>query len=294
MQSMTGFAATEVVDAGATRTWEVRSVNARGLDIRMRLPEGSEALEAGLRKAISGRIARGNVSLALRVKSGVLGSGAHLNPEALAATLAALRAVTDAADAAGVPWTPSTPAQILQTRGVMDSAPEATELPATKALLAEAADLLEAFVAMRLAEGAALREILTAQVDAIEALTAQATALREARADHMAQTHRTALARLVGEADKLDADRLSQDVATLLVKHDVTEELDRLRAHIAAARDLLAATGPIGRKLDFLTQEFNREANTLCSKAQFAELTSIGLELKTVIDQVREQVQNVE
>lgn len=294
MQSMTGFAATEVAGPEQSRTWEVRSVNARGLDIRMRLPEGSEALEAGLRKAIAARIARGNVSLALRVKP--LGGtvGTRVNPEALAATLGALGAVEAKAREAGVTLAPTSAAQILQTRGVIDSASEAQDLPDTKALLAEAEALLVAFVAMRRAEGAALRDVLSAQVDAIEDLTGAATALREARGDHMAAAHAAAMARLVGEAEALDAARLSQDVATLLVKADITEELDRLRAHIAAARDLLAFEGPIGRKLDFLTQEFNREANTLCSKAQFAELTAIGLELKTVIDQVREQVQNVE
>jgi len=147
---------------------------------------------------------------------------------------------------------------------------------------------------MRRSEGAALAAVIAGQLDRIAALTAEAADLAEARKDAMAETLRQNLARVMETAETADPDRVAQELALIAVKTDVTEELDRLVAHVAAARTLLAEDGPVGRKLDFLTQEFNREANTLCSKAQSAELTRAGLDLKATIDQMREQVQNVE
>ncbi|MFN4170732.1 MAG: endoribonuclease YicC domain-containing protein, partial [Pseudorhodobacter sp.] len=162
------------------------------------------------------------------------------------------------------------------------------------ALLADLPALLAEFNASRAAEGAALHAVIAAQLDRVEALTDAAAVAAEARRDSAAQTLRDALARVMEAADGMDPARLAQELALIAVKSDVTEELDRLRAHIAAARALLADADPVGRRFDFLMQEFMREANTLCSKAQSQGLTAIGLDLKTVIDQMREQVQNVE
>ena len=147
---------------------------------------------------------------------------------------------------------------------------------------------------MREEEGTALARILGDQLTMVEALVAQAAELAEARRGLMAETLRANLARVMENADGADPDRVAQELALIAVKSDVTEEIDRLRAHVAAARALLDKGGPVGRKLDFLMQEFNREANTLCSKAQNSELTAVGLDLKAVIDQMREQVQNIE
>ena len=154
--------------------------------------------------------------------------------------------------------------------------------------------MVERFLAMRVSEGAAMFTVLSGQLNEIETLVGAAAGLLEARRAELATNLRTALARVMENADGVDENRLAQELAVLAVKTDVTEEIDRLNAHIVAARDLLAKGGPLGRKLDFLSQEFNREANTLCSKAQSKDLTRIGLDLKTVIDQMREQVQNVE
>jgi uncharacterized protein (TIGR00255 family) len=159
------------------------------------------------------------------------------------------------------------------------------------------ADLKTAIVSFRdarAAEGAALKGILTEQIKEIERLCQAAVAVLEDRRDHVAETLRSNVARILDNADGVDEARIAQELALIAVKADVAEELDRLGAHVTAAHELLAADGPMGRKFDFLTQEFNREANTLCSKANFTALTSIGLDLKTVIDQMREQVQNVE
>jgi uncharacterized protein (TIGR00255 family) len=190
---------------------------------------------------------------------------------------------------------PASAADVLAQRGVLAAGePETDSAPLLAALKDDFESLLEAFGAARSAEGASLGAILAGQVDRIAALAQEARSLAEARRDQAATALREALARLLENAEGIDEARVAQELALLAVKQDVTEELDRLDAHVVAARTLLAEEGPVGRKLDFLMQEFNREANTLCSKAQSAALTRLGLDLKVTIDQMREQVQNVE
>jgi len=162
------------------------------------------------------------------------------------------------------------------------------------AIKGEFAGLISAFIGMRADEGTALAKVLGEQLGHVGDLTRQAADLAEARKDTMAAALKVNLARVMDNADGADPARVAQELAMIAVKSDVTEEIDRLHTHVGAARDLLAAGGTVGRKLDFLMQEFNREANTLCSKAQSSELTAVGLELKAVIDQMREQVQNIE
>nr|WP_038651535.1 YicC/YloC family endoribonuclease [Roseibacterium elongatum] len=289
---MTGYAAREGGDGAMGWSWELRSVNARGLDIRLRLPEGLGAIEAPLRKMLSARLSRGSVALGLRLaRSGLPGAGGP-SAEALDHALHALAQIRVAAEARGMPLADPSAADILSLRGVGDSA-DGAGLPSADRLLADATPLIDAFVEMRRTEGAALAGVLAAQIDQIADLTEQAAKAAAARTETQVDTFRANLAKLV-EASDLDEARLAQELALLAVKSDVTEEIDRLRAHIAAARALLAGGGPVGRKLDFLMQEFNREANTLCSKSGDAALTAIGLDLKLAIDQTREQVQNVE
>ena len=190
---------------------------------------------------------------------------------------------------------PAHAADVLAVRGVLDtSAVEIDTAPLRAAILADLPPLLADFAAMRAAEGAALHAVIAGQLDTLARLTAEAATEASARRAAASTTLREALARVLANAEGVDEVRLAQELALIAVKNDVTEELDRLTAHIAAARALLADTAPVGRKFDFLMQEFMREANTLCSKAQSLALTRIGLDLKTVIDQMREQVQNVE
>ncbi|MCR8726340.1 YicC/YloC family endoribonuclease [Frigidibacter sp. ROC022] len=292
---MTGFAGARGAIEGWDWVWDLRAVNGRGLDLRLRLPDWVEGLEAGVRRALQGRIARGSVTLSLRLTRRAGVATARLDPEALAAAVAALAEVEAAAEAAGVTLQHSTGAEVLALRGVMEAGGDDAAPPElVKALLDDLPGLLDAFQAMRRTEGAALARVLTAQLDQIAALTAEAAGLAEARRDEVAETLRTNLARVLDNSSGADPDRVAQELALLAVKADVTEEIDRLTAHVAAARALLSAPGPVGRKLDFLTQEFLREANTLCSKSGSAPLTRVGLDLKAVIDQMREQVQNVE
>ncbi|MDG4648366.1 YicC family protein [Roseibacterium sp. SDUM158017] len=289
---MTGYATAEGSAPGLRWTWEIRSVNARGLDIRLRLPDGLGALEAPLRKRLSDRLARGSLSVSLRTTRSEDATATGVDAAALEAALAALTQIRAAAEARGMAMAHPSPADILALRGMADST-AAPELPEAEALLAEADALIDAFAAMRLAEGRTLAQVLSAQIERIAALTEAAGTAAEARAVSQAETFRANVRKILDTAD-LDEGRVAQELALLAVKSDVTEELDRLRAHVGAVRDLLAAGGPVGRKLDFLMQEFNREANTLCSKSGDAALTAIGLDLKLAIDQTREQVQNVE
>ncbi len=295
--SMTGFAAARGAGVGYSWAWDIRSVNGKGLDLRLRVPDWIDGLELAVRAELGRAMARGNVSLTLKVtRDGAEGEAAlRVNAAVLGAVLAALKAVEDAAMAQGVTLAQATAADVLATRGVMDfSSVDDDTTPLRAALMADLPALLADFAAMRAGEGLALHGVIGAQLDQIARLTRAAGVEAAVRRDAAGPALRDALARVIANADGVDATRLAQELALLAVKADVQEELDRLSAHVDAARLLLADAGPVGRKLDFLMQEFMREANTLCSKAQSLALTRVGLDLKTVIDQMREQVQNVE
>ncbi|MEM9973799.1 MAG: YicC/YloC family endoribonuclease [Pseudomonadota bacterium] len=294
-QSMTGFASAEGAAEGWRWSWDLRSVNGRGLDLRLRVPDWIEGLDAPLRAALGKVAKRGNITLSLRVSREASGSPTALDPDALARAVDMLGAAERAAEAGGVTLRQSSAAELLSLRGVFEAGPGETDTgPLRAALLADLQGLIAAFETARRAEGAALEQVITGQVDAIAAGVADAREILGARAEHMRGALAEALARVTEAAEGVSAERVAQELALIAVKADVAEELDRLDAHVAAARDLLAGPGPKGRKLDFLTQEFNREANTLCAKAQHAELSRTGLDLKHTIDQMREQVQNVE
>ncbi|MDZ4094942.1 MAG: YicC/YloC family endoribonuclease [Paracoccaceae bacterium] len=294
--SMTGFAAGRGQSGVYGWAWDIRSVNGKGFDLRLRLPEWVDGLEVPLRAAIGQGVARGNVSLTLKITREAAGEAAlRVNTDVLGAVLAALGQVEAAAMAAGVTLAQASQADVLGLRGVLEQgAADEDTGPLRAALLTDLPGLLAAFNAMRGAEGAVLANVIGAQLEQVAALTARAAVEALARRDAAAAALRANMARVLANVDGADEGRVAQELALMAVKSDVTEELDRLIAHIAAARALLAQTGPVGRKFDFLMQEFMREANTLCSKAQDLALTQVGLDLKTVIDQMREQVQNVE
>ena len=294
--SMTGFASRSGQLNGYSWTWDLRAVNSRGLDLRIRVPEWIEGLEVATRKAAQGAAERGNVTLNCKVARQDNGAGFTVDEARLRDVLSALKRIEQSAADEGVNITPPSSAEILAYRGVIDTEAATTDTAAlSAAILGELPALFESFDQMRSDEGSALQLILTDQLNQIEALTNQAENIIETRADDMKTRFAESLARASANlSDDIDASRVAQEIALLAVKADVAEELDRLRAHIAAGRELLANTGAKGRKLDFLSQEFNREANTLCAKANHTELTTIGLALKAVIDQMREQIQNVE
>ncbi|MBC57688.1 MAG: YicC family protein [Confluentimicrobium sp.] len=295
VNSMTGFAAATGGQGPYRWAWELRSVNAKGLDLRLRVPDWIGGLEQGARAELARRIKRGNISLNLRLTREAGDAPFQVDSDMLHAILAALKQVERAAKEQNLPLRPASAAEVMGMRGVLQTGPADEDTgPLLKALLGELPALIDAFDEMRAGEGASLAAVLHDQLGAIEALIADAMREADARQGQMAVSLRSNLARVMDHSEGADEARVAQELALIAVKADIREELDRLEAHVLAARDLLRAEGPIGRKLDFLMQEFNREANTLCSKSQSTALTRIGLDLKATIDQMREQVQNVE
>jgi uncharacterized protein (TIGR00255 family) len=296
VNSMTAFATQTGTHDTVRWVWEVRGVNGRGLDIRVRVPDGCEALDQTLRAAASAAFARGTIQASLKVSREVGTGQTALDAGALATAISAAREAEVRAAEAGLDLAPSRATDLLALKGVMDQPPrDADDAQAWQAAVKKGIPALVAnFAAARATEGAALLGILQGQITRVSELTGEAEKAAAERAPVVAETLRSNLAAVLDNTDGVDEARLAQELAILAVKADVTEELDRLGAHIDAARELLATEGPIGRKFDFLMQEFNREANTLCSKSGSKDLTRIGLDLKTVIDQMREQVQNVE
>jgi uncharacterized protein (TIGR00255 family) len=239
--------------------------------------------------------ARGNVTLSLRINREETSGAAKVNDAVLRDILDAMTEVETQAMDAGLSLAPSKASDIVAMRGVLDQnvvVEDTTEL--SIALLAQADDLIASFDAMRSSEGAALEKVLRDQLAEVETRTQSADNIAQTRVIEVAASLKKNLGVIMENADNLDETRVAQELALLAVKADVTEEIDRLNAHVVATQVLLNETTPVGRKMDFLMQEFNREANTLCSKAQNAELTREGLALKVLIDQMREQVQNVE
>lgn len=292
--SMTGFARATGHHGAIHWTWELKSVNGRGLEVRCRLPQGYEALEVPAREAAAKALKRGNVNIALTVVRGAETPAVRINEPLLMQLAAMLQDIGKRVPGFAAPSLDS----LLGVRGVVEIAEEEEDDAVREARLADTlAGLDEALThlgAMRLAEGKRLAAVLESQLDEIARLTAAAETTASARPEAMRQRLKTLVETLLQASPALPEERLAQEAALLIGKADVREELDRLKAHVVAAREMLATGGAIGRKLDFLCQEFNREANTLCSKSSDVELTRIGLDLKAVIEQFREQVQNIE
>lgn len=299
VKSMTGFAAAtgemEIDGRRFAFQWDLRAVNGRGLDLRFRMPDWLDGLEPQLRKALGAVAKRGNVTLSLKLQREDSSAGLRANPEALAAAVDLIMAAERQAEERGLGLAPMTAADLLAMRGVVEQGAETVDpAPVVAALMPHAQDLIQRFDQARADEGRALDAVLKAQLAQIAELATAARAATSDRRQHQADALKAALTRLQDAAPNVEEARFEQELALIAVKSDITEELDRLDAHVVSAQDLLGQSDPVGRKLDFLMQEFNREANTLCSKSQNAALTRIGLDLKTVIDQMREQVQNLE
>ena len=290
---MTGFARSEGQADAYVWTWEVKSVNGRGLDVRCRLPAGMEALEPAVRARVAERLVRGHVVAHLQVSRGGGEATIRVNRPLLDQLCDLAKQLESEAGLA-----PARADGLLAVRGVIEAvAPEETAAERehrVAAMIASLVAALDELAAARRQEGRHLAEALMAQLDEIARLAAAAEACAAAQPQAIRARLEEGLAALLEAAPALSEGRLEQEVAILITKGDVREELDRLGTHVDAARQLLRTGGPAGRRLDFLAQEFNREANTLCAKSAAAELTRLGLELKAVIDQFREQAQNIE
>ena len=293
VQSMTGFARAQGEHEGVAFTWELKSVNGKGLEIRLRLPAGLERLEQPVRQAIQKRFSRGNVQATLNIAARTAQTSPVVN-EAFLKDVAGLaqRLVEQFG------CRPASADGLLALRGVLDlpesSASDEEMKALDAALLASLDGGLASLESARRGEGEALVALLSGHLDEIEALTlkVESDPSREPGAIRARLAEQVRL--LMDATPPLDESRLHMEAAFLATKADIREEIDRLKTHVGAAHTLLAGDGPVGRKLDFLSQEFNRESNTLCSKSNAASITAAGLELKAVVDRFREQVQNLE
>jgi uncharacterized protein (TIGR00255 family) len=290
---MTGFARREGGDAEQTWVWEAKSVNGKGLDVRVRVPTGLDRLEHEVRGRVPKVLARGNVSVSLSLERGARRQQLQVNREMLDQLVRLTRELRTEVDAA-----PPRLDGLLAVRGVLETVEEPEDETARAArehaMLADLDALLGDLAAARVQEGAALHETAERHLAEIGRLSEQARRCAASQPEALRERLRKQVQDLLDTRTGLSEERLVQEAALLASKADVREELDRLDAHVTAARELLDGGGAIGRRLDFLCQEFNREANTLCSKAGEVALTRIGLSLKNAVDQLREQVQNIE
>jgi uncharacterized protein (TIGR00255 family) len=293
LQSMTGFARSEGVSGRSRFVWELRSVNGKGLDVRLRLPQGLERLEPDVRRLIGETLSRGNIQVSLAVTAEDTRMEAVVNRDALQAVMLLRDELKDVIDPA-----PLRLDTLLSIRGLVDIREqedcEDALLARDAAILSGLSSAIENLKRMREAEGKALRAVLAAHVARVAELTHLVETDPSRNPDEIARRLALQLDQLLQDRSGLDRDRLYAEAALLATKADLREEIDRLKAHVAAVGELLEKGGPIGRRLDFLAQEFNRESNTICSKSNSAAVTAAGIELKVVIDQFREQVQNLE
>jgi uncharacterized protein (TIGR00255 family) len=293
LSSMTGFARGHGVCGPYAWTWEIKSVNGKGLDVRLRTPGGWDAVELPVRARTAETLSRGSVQANLAIERSGAATTVRINTPVLDAILSAVRDF-----GAKIKASPPSLDGLLGLKGVIEiteaEEDETARRSAEAAVIAGFTAALTSLAEMRRSEGAALGRVLTARLDEIEALVERAEQAPGRRPDVIRARLAEQVAALLAQSERFDPDRLHQEAIMIATRADVREELDRLTAHLAQARRLIEEGGPVGRRLDFLAQEFNREANTLCAKANDVELTNIGLELKAAVEQFREQVQNVE
>jgi len=293
LSSMTGFARSHGASGPYSFEWELKSVNAKGLDVRVRLPQGWDEVEAFARKRAGELLSRGTIYANLTVKRADAGSTVRVNEEVLASIVTIASSLAGKLDAVA----PSIDG-LLAIKGVIEVVePESDEAEdkAAKDAAVAAFDLaLKNLVEMRRREGETLGQILNQRIAEIEALAQKAEASPGRKPEAVKARLAEQVAALLETSDRFDADRLAQEALLIAAKADVREELDRIASHIAQVREMLKKGGAVGRRLDFLAQEFHREVNTCCSKSNDIELTNTGLEMKTVVEQFREQVQNLE
>jgi len=292
LKSMTGFARCDGGFGATDWHWEIRTLNSRGLDIRLRLPHGFEAIEAPIREACKQRFARGNCQINLSIQREASGTRARLNESMLADVAKIVQQAKGLVDA-------PRPALdgLLALKGVIEYVEPEDEVDAetrNAELLKDLDRALEDLVSVRTTEGSHLGAAIGAQIDEIEEIVARIEASPARTPEAIGERLQEQISRLFENGHDFDPQRLHQEAALLATKSDLQEEIERLKAHVSAARDLLTQREPVGRKLEFLSQEFNREANTICSKSNDVDVTNAGLALKAVIDQMREQVQNIE
>ena len=294
---MTGYASGSAQVGSLSLDLEIKSVNSKSLDLKIYLPEYLSFLENELRQVASGKVFRGSVVLKIKVSQhSELSSDYVLNDQVLNTVFEKIQNIEKICEEKNIPLEPLKASDFFAIKGVWEEDKNASTFidDIKSIILDKAKELIESLIEARKKEGQGLLTILADKLASILALHKAAEEILPERSKHLEKNFKSLIDKIMSEHSQLDENKIEHEIAIIAIKQDITEELDRLKVHILSMQDLLNSTGAIGKKLDFLSQELNREVNTICSKSQYSALTKIGIEMKTLVDQFREQVQNVE
>ena len=295
--SMTGYASDTILVGDFSLDAEIKSVNSKSFDLKIYLPEYMTFMENDIRQLVSKQIARGSIVLKIKAKQNdEASSNFTLNNELLNTAIDEIKTIEQKCDEKNIQFSPLTVLDFFSVKGVWEenkiSQTDTVELKSV--ILDKLPELLKKFIETRRIEGQGLQAILVEKLSSIMEFIKEIDKVLPDRSRHLKKNFKTALDKIINEQNQVDENRLEQEIALLVIKQDIQEELDRLKVHIVSMQDLVNSSNVVGKKLDFLSQELNREVNTICSKSQYSDLTKLGIEMKTLVDQFREQVQNVE
>jgi uncharacterized protein (TIGR00255 family) len=294
---MTGYASGSAQVGSISLDLEIKSVNSKSLDLKIYLPEYLSSLENDLRQVASDKVFRGSVVLKIKVSQrSELSNEYVLNDQVLNTVIEKIQNIEKICEKKNIPLEPLKASDFLAIKGVWEEDKNASTFidDMKSVILDRTNELIESLLEARKKEGQGLLTILADKLASILALHKAAEEILPERSKHLEKNFKSLIDKIMSEHSQLDENKIEHEIAIIAIKQDITEELDRLKVHILSMQDLLNSTGAIGKKLDFLSQELNREVNTICSKSQYSALTKIGIEMKTLVDQFREQVQNVE
>ena len=294
---MTGYASDTILVGDFSLDAEIKSVNSKSFDLKIYLPEYMTFMENDIRQLVSKQIARGSIVLKIKAKQNdEASSNFTLNNEVLNTAIDEIKTIEQKCDEKNIQFSPLTVLDFFSVKGVWEenkiSQTDTFELKSV--MLDKLPELIKKFIATRRIEGQGLQAILVEKLSSIMEFIKEIDKILPDRSRHLKKNFKTALDKIINEQNQVDENRLEQEIALLVIKQDIQEELDRLKVHIVSMHDLVNSSNVVGKKLDFLSQELNREVNTICSKSQYSDLTKLGIEMKTLVDQFREQVQNVE
>ena len=294
---MTGYASDTILVGDFSLDAEIKSVNSKSFDLKIYLPEYMTFMENDIRQLVSKQIARGSIVLKIKAKhNDEASSNFTLNNEVLNTAIDEIKTIEQKCDEKNIQFSPLTVLDFFSVKGVWEenktSQTDTVELKSV--MLDKLPELIKKFIETRRIEGQGLQAILVEKLSSIMELIKEIDKILPDRSRHLKKNFKTALDKIINEQNQVDENRLEQEIALLVIKQDIQEELDRLKVHIVSMQDLVNSSNVVGKKLDFLSQELNREVNTICSKSQYSDLTKLGIEMKTLVDQFREQVQNVE
>ena len=294
---MTGYASDTILVGDFSLDAEIKSVNSKSFDLKIYLPEYMTFMENDIRQLVSKQIARGSIVLKIKAKQNdEASSNFTLNNEVLNKAIDEIKTIEQKCDEKNIQFSPLTVLDFFSVKGVWEenkiSQTDTVELKSV--MLDKLPELIKKFIETRRIEGQGLQAILVEKLSSIMEFIKEIDKILPDRSRYLKKNFKTALDKIINEQNQVDENRLEQEIALLVIKQDIQEELDRLKVHIVSMQDLVNSSNVVGKKLDFLSQELNREVNTICSKSQYSDLTKLGIEMKTLVDQFREQVQNVE